>query len=248
MTYLKVIEQEFSHSDYVAFLRGSILKLLLEDKPLDIAEFNLYTDKLSQAMDEAPVEKIDVYRPTVTPQIKSFDYTKEEPTVDPDEPRVQPKHKFKLGDRVIVKYNDLTGTIIRLPTAGFDYPSAYVVELDDKTVGWIGSLERDGVQCKNGWFASEENLELINEATLQTNKWYHTTDFTVEELQALLPSGTTVEVEAEVLYDNIDTTPPTNTKQATVEKVTSSAFGEYTYIDIANNNFSKEWFKIIQED
>lgn len=232
MMYLESIEQNFSHSDYVAFLRGSILKLLLEDKPLDIAEFNLYTDKLSEAMDEAPVEKIDVYRPTV----------------DSDEPKVQPKHKFKLGDRVIIKYNDLTGTIIRLPTVGFDYPSAYVVQLDDKTAGWIGSLERDGVDCKNGWFASEENLELINEVTLQPNKWYHTTDFTVEELQALLPQDTTVEVEAEVLYDNIDITPPTKTKQTTVEKVTSSAFGEQTYIEVANNSFCKEWFKIIQED
>ena len=228
MTYLESIEQNFSHSDYVAFLRGSILKLLLEDKPFNIAEFKLYADKLGEAMDKAPVEKLS--------------------TVDPDEPKVQPKYKFKLGDRVIVKYNDMTGTIIRLPTAGFDYPSAYVVDLDDKTVGWVGSLERDGVDCKNGWFASEENLELINEVSLQPNKWYHTTDFTVEELQALLPQGTVVEVEAEVLYDNIDTTPPTNTKQATVEKVISSTFGEHTYIDVANNSFSKEWFKIIQED
>lgn len=248
MTYLEIIEQNFSHSDYVAFLRGSILKLLLEDKPFDIVEFKLHTDKLGEAMDEAPVEKIDVYRPTVIPQIKSFDYTQPEPTVDPDEPRVQPKHKFKLGERVIVKYNDLTGTIIRLPTAGFDYPSAYVVDLDDKTVGWIGSLERDGVNCKNGWFASEKNLELINEVSLETGKWYHTTDFTVEELQALLPSGTTVEVEAEVLYNNIDTTPPTKTKQATVEKVTLSSFEERTYLEVANNSFYKEWFKIIQED
>lgn len=45
MTYLKIIEQEFSHSDYVAFLRGGILELLLEDKPFNIAEFKLYTDR-----------------------------------------------------------------------------------------------------------------------------------------------------------------------------------------------------------
>lgn len=163
MEYLNIIEENFSHSDYVAFLRGSILKLLLEDKPFNIVDFKMYADKLGEAMDEAPVEKINVYRPTVIPQIKSFDYTQPEPTVDPDEPRVQPKHKFKLGERVIVKYNDLTGTIVRLPTAGVDYPSAYVIDLDDKTAGWVGSPEKDGVNCKNGWFASEENLELINE-------------------------------------------------------------------------------------
>lgn len=248
MEYLNIIEENFSHSDYVAYLRGSILKLLLEDKPLDTVEFKMYADKLVDALDKEQPNQQDYYRPTVIPQIKSFDYTGVEPMVDKDEPRVQPKHKFKVGDRVIIKYNDLTGTIIRLPTAGFEYPSAYVVQLDDKTSGWIGSLVHDGVDCKNGWFASEENLELINEVSLETNKWYHTIDFTAEELQALLPQGTTVEVETKALYYNINTTPPTDAKQTTVKKVTSSALGKQTYIEVANSSYYKEWFKIIRED
>lgn len=87
-----------------------------------------------------------------------------------------------------------------------------------------------------------------HQATLQANKWYHTTDFAVEELQALLPSGTQVEVEAEVLYNNIDSTPPTKTKRAVVENVVPSAIEEETFIETTNDSFYKEWFKIVQED
>lgn len=91
-------------------------------------------------------------------------------------------------------------------------------------------------------------MELINQAALEPNKWYHTTDFTVDELSALLPTGTTVEVEAEVLYNNIDTTPPTKTKRAVVENIVPSAIEHQTFIETINDSFYKEWFKIIQED
>lgn len=238
MNYLSIIEENFTKADYVAYLRGSILMALLEDKPLDLPQFKLYADKLVDALEEQPEQ------PTVPLQIKSFDYT----TVDPDEPQVQPKPKFNIGDRVIVTYNDFTGTIVRLPMADVGFSDGYVVKLDDNYSGWVGTREHDGVDCKNGWFASEKNLELINQAALEPNKWYHTTDFTVDELSALLPSGTQVEVEAEVLYNNIDTTPPTKTKQAVVENVVPSAIEQQTFIETTNDSFYKEWFKIVQED
>lgn len=238
MNYLSVIEENFTKADYVAYLRGCILMSLLEDKPLDLPQFKLYADKLVDILEEQPEQT------TVPLQIKSFDYT----TVDPDEPQVQPKPKFSIGDRVIVTYNDFTGTIVRLPMADVGCSNGYVVKLDDNCSGWVGTREHDGVDCKNGWFASEKNLELIPQETLQANKWYHTTDFTVDELQALLPSGTQVEVEAEVLYNNIDTTPPTKTKRAVVENVIPSAIEEQTFIETTNDSFYKEWFKIVQED
>lgn len=121
MNYLSIIEENFTKADYVAYLRGCILQALLEDKPLDLPQFKLYADKLVDALEEQPEQ------PTVPPKIKSFDYTQEQPTVDPDEPKVQPKPKFNIGG---------------------------------------------------------------HQATLQASKGYHTTDFTAEELQALLPSGT----------------------------------------------------------
>ena len=238
MNYLSIIEENFTKADYIAYLRGCILQALLEDKPLDLPQFKLYADKLVDALEEQPEQ------PTVPLQIKSFDYT----TVDPDEPKVQPKPKFNIGDRVIVTYNDFTGTIVRLPMADVGFSDGYVVKLDDNYSGWVGTREHDGVDCKNGWFAWEKNLELIPQETLQANKWYHTTDFTVDELKELLPSGTQVEVEADVLYNNIDTTPPTKTKRAVVENIVPSAIEEQTSIETTNDSFYKEWFKIVQED
>lgn len=124
MEYLNIIEENFTKADYVAYLRGSMLKCLLEDKPFDTTEFKLYTDKLvevlQQPADEKPV-KIDVYRPV----IESTEETSTEPTVDTDEPKVQPK-------------------------------------------------------------------------TLKKDTWYHTKDFTLEELKELLPKGTTILVEKPV--------------------------------------------------
>ena len=238
MNYLSIIEENFTKADYVAYLRGSILMALLEDKPLDLPQFKLYADKLVDALEEQPEQ------PTVPLQIKSFDYT----TIDTDEPQVQTKPKFNIGDRVIIRYNDYTGTIVRLPMEGVNYPEGYVVELDDNRFGWTGTHEYDGVECNGGWFAAEKNLELINQVALEPNKWYHTTDFIVDELSALLPSGTQVEVEAEVLYNNIDTTPPTKTKRAVVENVVPSAIEQQTFIETTNDSFYKEWFKIVQED
>lgn len=90
MEYLNIIEENFTKADYVAYLRGSILKYLLEDKPFDTTQFKLYADKLVEVLEkqqaEEPSVKIDVYRPV----IESTEETSTEPTVDTDEPKVQP--------------------------------------------------------------------------------------------------------------------------------------------------------------
>lgn len=264
MTTLDIIEENFSHSDYVAYLRGRIIMYLLEDKPLDTVEFKMYADKLVDALDkEQPNQqdyKIDVYRQTITPQIKSFDYTKEEPTVDHDELQVQPTiidepkaYKFKIGDRVIVckgTVDELTGTIIRLPREGSTsnkwVDSSYVVELDDKTFGWEATVEDEGVSCGNAWYAFESNLTPLelHDGFLQVDKWYHTKDFTMEELQKLLPGGTTIETEAKALYSGIETTPPEDTITAIVEDITPSILSRKPFIEVTSSNFLKEWFKI----
>nr|DAF02895.1 MAG TPA: 50S ribosomal protein L13 [Caudoviricetes sp.] len=260
MTPLDIIEEYFTKSDYVAFLRGSIIMYLLEDKPLDTVKFKLHTDKLVDALDKEQVEKIDVYRPTVTPQIKSFDYTEVEPTVDLDEPQVQPTtidepraYEFKIGDRVVVSKgtdDERTGTIIRLPRDNSRYQE-YIVELDDKTLGWEATIAKEGVSCKNAWYACKGTMTLLEpsiKGSLEVGKWYHTTDFTVEELSALLPKGTIVETEQEVLYAGIETEPPTKTVTKVVEEVTISMFGDKALIVVTESSFLKEWFKILQEN
>lgn len=249
MEYLNVIEENFTKSDYVAYLRGSILMWLLEDKPFNAAQFKLYADKLVEVMEEQPADekpvKIDVFRPVV----KSVEKTPKKSTVDPDEPRV---FKFKLGDHVIVSKgseDERTGVIVRLPMEGVNCRTSYVVDLDDKNLGWTATIDIDGVDCENAWVASANKMELLPEQpkTLKKDTWYHTKDFTLEELKELLPKGTTIIVEKQVLYDGIETTPPTETRTTTVENITTSFMTEETLIETASGMFLKEWFKIVED-
>lgn len=264
MKYLDIIEENFTHSDYVAYLRGSILKWLLEDKPLDLLQFKLYANKLVEVMDEPHTDeqtnetdvKIDVCRPIV----KSTEETSMKTTVDPDEPQVTTPFKFKIGDHVLISKGtdeERTGVIVRLPMDGVDCKSSYVVDLDDKSLGWTATVAVDGVDCKNAWVANDGNMELLEEQpllppespekTLKKNKWYHTQDFTVEELKELLLNGTTVEVEKEAWYNGIETEPPTNTQTGVVVGISTSCIGDEPLIEINGSIYLKEWFKITEE-
>lgn len=246
MEYLNIIEENFTKADYVAYLRGSILKYLLEDKPFDTTQFKLYADKLVKVLSEQPADeksvKIDVFHPVV----KSVEETHTEPTVDTDEPKVQPKHKFKLGDHVVVgkgTKDERTGVIVRLPMEGVDCSRSYVVDLDDKNLGWEASVAVDGVDYKNAWVTGAKNMELLP-TTLKKDTWYHTKDFTLEELKELLLKGTTILVEKPVLYDGIETTPPTETRTTTVENITTSFLTEEPLIETTSGIFLKEWFML----
>ena len=241
MEYLDIIKENFTKSDYVAYLRGSILMCLLEDKPFDTTEFKLYADKLVEAMEEQSTDTTD-------DECHCLQTLAPEPTVDPDEPKVQPKHEFKLGDHVIISkgtVDERTGVIVRLPMEGVDCSHSYVVDLDDKNLGWRASVAVDGVDCKNAWVASKATMELLP-ITLKTNTWYHTTDFTLEELKALLPKGTRLQVEKQVIYNGIKTTPPTKTLTATVESVTTSFLTEEPLIETTGGTFLKEWFMLAE--
>ena len=220
MEYLKIIEENFTTEEFVAYLRGSILKALLSEQPLVLSEFKLYANKLVEVVKAAPA----------------------------DEPQVIKPFKFKLGDHVIVSKGteeERTGTIIRLPMDGVGCRTSYVVDLDDKDLGWTATVAVDGVDCENAWVADEGNLQLVD--TLEKDKWYHTTDFTVEELSKLLPNGTKLQVEKQVLYDGIRTVPPKKTKPFIVKSITTSAFGEQTLIEGVDDGFLREWFKIMEE-
>ena len=67
------------------------------------------------------------------------------------------------------------------------------------------------------------------------------------ELKELLPNGTRLQVEKQVLYDGIETTPPTKTQTTTVESVTTSFLTEEPLIKTTNGAFLKEWFKIVED-
>nr|DAO21814.1 MAG TPA: hypothetical protein [Caudoviricetes sp.] len=242
MEYLDIIEENFTKSDYVAYLRGSILMWLLEDKPFDTTEFKLYTDKLVEVLEEQSTDTTD-------DECHCLQTQAPEPTVDPDEPRVIKPFEFKLGDHVIISKgttDERTGVIVRLPMEGVDCRTSYVVDLDDKNLGWDATVAVDGVDCKNAWVASAKVMELLP-TTLQTNTWYHTTDFTLEELKELLPKGTRLQVEKQVIYDGIETTPPTETQTTMVESVKPSFLTEEPLIKTSDGTFLKEWFKIVEK-
>lgn len=241
MEYLNIIEENFTKSDYVAYLRGSILMWLLEDKPFDTAQFKLYADKLVEVLEEQSTDTTD-------DECHCLQTQAQEPTVDADEPKMQPKHEFKLGDHVVVSkgtVDERTGVIVRLPMEGVDCSRSYVVDLDDKNLGWDATVDVDGVDCKNAWVASAKVMELLP-TTLKTNTWYHTIDFTLEELKELLPKGTRLQVEKQVLYDGIKTTPPTETLTTTVESVTTSFLTGEPLIETMGETFFKEWFMLAE--
>lgn len=185
MEYLDFIEENFTKSDYVAYLRGSILMWLLEDKPFDTAQFKLYADKLVEVLEKQHTDTMG----TTDDECHCFQTQAPEPTVDPDEPRVIKPFKFKLGDHVVISKgteDERTGVIVRLPMDGVGCSRSYVVDLDDKNLGWIATVDVDGVDCNNAWVSDAKNMELLP-MTLKANTWYHTTDFTLEELKELLP-------------------------------------------------------------
>lgn len=218
---------------------------LLEDKPFDTTEFKLYADKLVEVMEKQRADTMG----TTDDECHCLQTQAPEPMVDTDEPKVQPKHEFKLGDHVLISKgteDERTGVIVRLPMEGVDCSRSYVVDLDDKNLGWEASVAVDGVDCKNAWVAGANKMELLPEQpkTLKKDTWYHTKDFTLEELKELLPKGTTILVEKPVLYDGIETTPPTETRTTTVENITTSFLTEEPLIETTSGTFLKEWFML----
>lgn len=110
-------------------------------------------------------------------------------------------------------------------------------------------------EVEQGMRLYKENVELHKELEklkkdkevkieLEHNKWYHTTDFTEEELKELLPIGTTVFVEKEVTYHNIEKEPPTKITAGKVLEITEGIYNDKPFINIGSP-FNKEWFKII---
>ena len=92
-----------------------------------------------------------------------------------------------------------------------------------------------------------EWIKKPDEKKLEVGKWYHTLDFTVDELRKLLPVGTTIFVEKDVIYDSIDTEPPTRAKICKVKDIIRGNLKFTALIDI-NEGFLREWFQIVKEN
>lgn len=183
----EIMERNFTTEEFVAYLKGNIIKYTLRDKGQDLTDaekIKHYAEKLIEVIEK---KETDEFLKEDAERI----YGKAEPVSE---------HKFKVGDRVIVDKGEndkRKGTIIRLPQDGLDGSRHYVVDIGNHIQGWKATIAEDGVSCESACYASESNMELLKEEpknTLKPNKWYDAETFTEEELKELLPVGTKVVV------------------------------------------------------
>lgn len=181
-----IMEANFPPEQFVAYLKGNIIKYTLRDKGqalTDAQKIKHYAEKLIEVLETKENDKDNW---TIT-------------GVKPEEPEV--KHKFKVGDRVKIKNMDqYKGVIIRTPTEKYTYKNSYLICLDKNLLGWKALRDKEGIDAENVWQTRENDIELLQEKqkkTLEPNKWYDAEDFTVEELKELLPVGTKVIVTLE---------------------------------------------------
>nr|DAS56918.1 MAG TPA: nucelotide kinase [Bacteriophage sp.] len=161
------------------------------------------------------------------------------------------KHKFKVGDRVTVNdpsiHKKMKGTVIREPRNKQE-GTEYLIELDEKEgIGWEATIAYHSVESKRAWYAVEADLELLEEETKKTlkpNQWYDAKDFTVEELEELLPRGTIVFVTYE--HDNNRIVNLENEKllSTTVKNIGARVISNDTRVGITGDIYWRRYFKI----
>ena len=235
----EIMERNFTTEEFVAYLKGNIIKYTLRDKGQDLSDaekIKHYAEKLIEVIEKKETNeflKEDAERI----------YGKEEPVSEP---------KFRVGVRVIVnkgKLDESDGTIVRGPVIGYRWPQCYIVQLDKKGQGWVANKERDGVNCGNAWYASTKEMELLktpSKPALVPNKWYDAETFTEEELKELLPVGTKVTVTCS--HDN-NRIPCLHRESliSTCVKNIGERLKEETRVGITADCWWRRYFKITEE-
>lgn len=234
----EIMERNFTTEEFVAYLKGNIIKYTLRDKGQDLSyaeKIKHYAEKLIEVIEKKETDE----------------FLKE------DAERIYGKHKFKVGDRVRVLISNKTGTIIRTPVEELwlECSKAYIIELDNKDSGWEATKERHLVDSENAWYVNETDMELLKEEpkkALTPNKWYDAETFTVEELKELLPVGTKVFVIKEYTTNNNDYNEEELGKETwlstTVKRVDKKHMTELTRVAIPNDLFFRRYFRIVGEN
>nr|DAD63237.1 MAG TPA: hypothetical protein [Caudoviricetes sp.] len=125
-----------------------------------------------------------------------------------------------------------------------------VADLEEQLAKKVYLLDDEGTPIKSYTLTGKLTFMKEPEPTeekLEVGKWYHTTDFTKEKLERLLPVGTKVIVEHQIYYLGISEKPPKETERCTVEEVVKGQPNQKTYIKVKERPIYKEWFKIIEE-
>lgn len=142
----EIMEANFTTEEFIAYLKGNIIKYTLRSKGQDLSDaqkIKHYAEKLIEVLEN-----------------------KWEPI-------------FKVGDRVEVLNwkrhlgDDNKATVIRQNDKSHPTKKGYLVELDKELAGWKATEEKNGVDCKNTWWAYEDELKLLEtepKKTLEPNK------------------------------------------------------------------------------
>lgn len=236
----EIMKQNFTTEEFVAYLKGNIIKYTLRDKGqalTDAEKIKHYAEKLIEVLEKKEINEF----------------------LEEDAERVYGKHKFKVGDRVSILDKFKTGAIIRTPEEELNRvcKDCYIVELDSKYNGWKATKEEHLVDSENAWYVDERDIELLEEEetprkTLKPNKWYDAETFTVEELKELLPVGTEVVVMKDYTTNNNDHNEVELAKETwlitTVERVDKKHMTELTRVAIPNDIFFRRYFRIVGEN
>lgn len=234
----EIMEKNFTTEEFVAYLKGNIIKYTLRDKGQavsDAQKIKHYAEKLIEVLETKENDKDNW---TIT-------------GVKPEKPEV--KHKFKVGDHVKIKSTDqYKGVIIRTPTEKYTYKNSYLICLDKNLLGWKAVRDKEGIDAENVWQTRENDIELLQEEpkkTLKPNKWYDAEDFTVEELKELLPVGTKVFVIKDYTSNSnnaVEFTRETWLK-TTVQNIDKRKDTEQTRVGITGDIFFRRYFSIVEE-
>lgn len=231
----EIMERNFTTEEFVAYLKGNIIKYTLRDKGQDLSDaekIKHYAEKLIEVIEKKETDE----------------FLKE------DAERIYGKNKFKVGDRVIInkgKLDESDGTIVRVPMIGYRCPQCYIVQLDNKGQGWVANKERDGVNCGNAWYASTREMELLktpSKPALVPNKWYDAEDFTVEELEKLLPVGTKVVVTEEHDNDREVNLKSERLINTLVKNIGERFTNKDVRVGVTGCCYWRRYFKVIKED
>lgn len=232
----EIMERNFTTEEFVAYLKGNIIKYTLRDKGQDLTDaekIKHYAEKLIEVLKE-DAERI---------------YGKAEPVSE---------HEFKVGDRVRVIPDNKTRTIIRTPVGEEERAECkkfYIVGLDDKDYGWQATKERHLVDNESAWYTVNTDMVLLKDEpkkSLKPNKWYDAETFTVKELKELLPVGTEVVVMKDYTTNNNDHNEVELAKEAwlstKVERVDKKHMTELTRVAIQDDIFFRRYFRIVGEN
>ena len=247
----EIMEKNFTTEEFVAYLKGNIIKYTLRDKGqalTDAQKIKHYAEKLIEVLEKKDMDEfLDEDAERIYGDYGYVQEDEPEPVED-----TEVKHKFKVGDRVEVTWlgSKETGVIVRTPTKQYSYKNSYLICLDKHNKGWTATKDKEGIDAENVWQIKESGIKLLQEEpkkTLEPNKQYNAKDFTVEELKELLPVGTTVLVTMEPDGNRMVKLPYERLLSTTVSNIGRNELKNSTRVGISADIWWRRYFKIEEE-